>query len=296
MAKKGLKVEDLIDAIQHDDRVIEAILLRIENSLTKTIERIVEKYAMKMEKSIDQKLQKLTDEHTQIVASLNKENQLLRARIDDLETYSRLDNLVIQGLDVSLSAGPDNVSEAGPDNVSEAGPDNVSEAEPENVSQAGPANVSQAGPANVSQAGPDNVYQAVLKLFNVQMGLHITDSDIDKAHFIPTKAKSQTCRPILVRFANRKSRDKVLLARKQLKKRPDNSRVYINEHLTLANAAIFSETRKLVKAKKLYSTWTREGKIYCKSTDDPTERPRRVSTLMDLESIETNLKSIYVQS
>lgn len=272
MAKKGLKVEDLIDAIQHDDRVIEAILLRIENSLTKTIERIVEKYAMKMEKSIDQKLQKLTDEHMQIVASLNKENQLLRARIDDLETYSRLDNLVIQGLDVSLSAGPYNVSEAGPDNVSEA--------EPENVSQAGPA----------------NVYQAVLKLFNVQMGLHITDSDIDKAHFIPTKAKSQTCRPILVRFANRKSRDKVLLARKQLKKRPDNSRVYINEHLTLANAAIFSETRKLVKAKKLYSTWTREGKIYCKSTDDPTERPRRVSTLMDLESIETNLKSIYVQS
>src|SRR6218665_3020215 len=148
MAKKGLKVEDLIDAIQHDDRVIEAILLRIENSLTKTIERFVEKYAMKMEKSIDQKLQKLTDEHTQIVASLNQENQLLRARIVDLETYSRLDNLVIQGLGVSLSAGPDNVCEAGPDNVSEAGP--------EDVSQAGPANVSQTGPANFSQAGPDN--------------------------------------------------------------------------------------------------------------------------------------------
>ena len=115
--KKSLKVENLIDAIQHDNRVIEAILLRIEHSLTKTMERIVNKYAMKMEKSIEQKLKKLTDEHTRMVTSINKENQLLQAIIDNLETYSRLNNLVIQRLEVSLSAGPDNVSEGSEERI-----------------------------------------------------------------------------------------------------------------------------------------------------------------------------------
>lgn len=78
MAKKGLQVDDLIDAIHDDDddRAIAAISLRIEHSLTQTIERIVKKYATKMKKSIDQKL---------MVAAINKGNQLLRARIEDLE-------------------------------------------------------------------------------------------------------------------------------------------------------------------------------------------------------------------
>ena len=66
MAKKSIKSEDLLDLIQHDDRVIDAIMLRIEAKLTSTIEKIMDKLATAMMETtevgliIDQKLQTLT--------------------------------------------------------------------------------------------------------------------------------------------------------------------------------------------------------------------------------------------
>lgn len=178
-----------------------------------------------------------------VTSNLAKENHDLRAKVDDLESYMRLDNLVIYGLDAS----PSTVSVQDSD---------------------------QAPLTN-------DPSQAVLELFNVRLGLSVNDQDLAKVHYLPTKDKGR--KPVLVKFVNRRTRDSVLQARKILKSSSDAAnRVYINEHLTHHNAVLFAEARKLFKKKLIHSTWTRKGKTYIKLSDSSTERPRRVTSLKDL--------------
>src|SRR6218665_277553 len=125
--------------------------------------------------------------------------------------------------------------------------------------------------------------QAILELFNVRLGLSVSDQDLAKVHYLPTKDKDKGRKPVLVKFVNRRTRDSVLQARKNLKSLSDAAnRVYINEHLTHHNAVLFAEARRLFKKKLIHSTWTRECKTYIKLSDSSPERPRRVTSLKDL--------------
>lgn len=251
MAKKsvglGLKSEELIDLIEHDDRVINAIMLRIEHSLTQTIERVFDKLALSLTQRVDEmvehRLQQHSADQNRITSGLEKENQMLRSKVDDLETYMKLDNLIIHGLEVSTTS-EDN-----------------------------------------DETPTLTPTQAVLKLFNERLEVPITDRDLVKVHHISTKGASPR-KPILVKFSSRGTRDLVLLARKKLKSQSaETSRIYINEHLTQVNATIFAETRKMVKNKSIYATWSRNGRIFYKRSDNESEKPTRVDALKDLAFI-----------
>ena len=48
--------------------------------------------------------------------------------------------------------------------------------------------------------------------------------------------------------------------------------IFIGEHLTFGVTKLFYEARRLIKAKKLASAWTRNGLVNCKFTDDVAEK------------------------
>jgi len=111
-------------------------------------------------------------------------------------------------------------------------------------------------------------------VFNDSIGLAVQDVDIVKTQLMFNKSK--THRSILVQFANRRIRDSILSARKGLKQyQVGGSRVFINEYLTHRNAELFAEARKLVKKKVLYATWTREGRIFIKSSESSNDKPKK---------------------
>jgi len=251
MAKKAaLKSDDLIDLIQNDDRVMDAIMVRIETILTPIMERIMEKLSVSMtakfEQVIDQKFQTLSAEQKDINSTLFNENQQLRTKINDLETHQRSGNLIIYGLAEKTSAARISDIEQHASNKS------------------------------------DQIHVA-LALFNDQMGLMVENKDIASAYFLRSNGKNPH-RPLLVQFNNPRARLSVLYARKELKNiSEENSRIYINEHLTSLNASLFAEARKLVKKKLLHAAWSREGRIYVKRSDNTAERPQRVNSLKDLQ-------------
>src|SRR6218665_3529950 len=195
MAKKAaLKSDDLIDLIQNDDRVMDAIMVRIETILTPIMERIMEKLSVSMtakfEQVIDQKFQMLSAEQKDINSTLFNENQQLRrpTKINDLETHQRSGNLIICGLAEKTSAASTSDIEQHASNKS------------------------------------DQIHVA-LALFNDQMGLMVENKDIASAYFLRSNGKNPH-RPLLVQFNNPRARLSVLYARKELKNiSEENSRI-----------------------------------------------------------------------
>jgi hypothetical protein len=124
--------------------------------------------------------------------------------------------------------------------------------------------------------------EAVLDLCRNSLGIHIDNRDISNAHRLPKRAGSREkhC-PIIVRFSSRRVRNTVYAAKKALK----DTGIYISEHLTREAGGLFFETRQLLKSRKIYATWTRDGIVYIRKTDpniDPTGRPSIVKSSDDL--------------
>ena len=115
---------------------------------------------------------------------------------------------------------------------------------------------------------------SLLTFFNDAMGLAVQYVDIVKTQIMFNKSK--THRPILVKLANRRIRDSILSARKGLKQyHGGGSSVFNNEYLTHRNAELFAEVRKLAKKKVRYATWTREGRIFIKSSESSLDKPKQ---------------------
>ena len=68
--------------------------------------------------------------------------------------------------------------------------------------------------------------------------------------------------PIIVRFSHRETRNNLLLNRRLLKGKP----VSISEQLTIRRAQLLRKAGELVSQKKLDSTWSHDGRILVKST------------------------------
>ena len=59
---------------------------------------------------------------------------------------------------------------------------------------------------------------------------------------------------------------------------------FINEDLSKPTAELFNHARNLVKAKKIYKTWTSGGSVYVKLSDLPSCKPKLVKST-DLPNI-----------
>lgn len=161
-------------------------------------------------------------------------------RLDALEAHTRRDNLIISGLPVQ--------------SFGEA------------------AATSTADEANVNQSN-ELVETSVLKLFNEKMNLAIERNDISVAHRL-NKPNSTTPGPptTVVRFTNRKARDRVYNARRELRKA--QNQIFINEDLNSKTSELFYEARRKVRARAIHSAWTSSCIVYVKETAN--SRPKKI--------------------
>jgi hypothetical protein len=188
----------------------------------------------------------LTDE----LIAVRKELQETHGRVDQLEQYSRLDNLVITG----LPSG--DYAEAG------STANNTLEASTNKTTELG-----------------------VLNLVNDRLGVPLTLADISTAHRLKKGRDGGQPPPVLVRFTSRKVRDSVYAARRKVKATCPSidPHVFINEDLTRATAEVFRQARGLVKQGKLHGTWTAGGTVYAKRSSAVGTKPEKISKLSDLQ-------------
>lgn len=130
--------------------------------------------------------------------------------------------------------------------------------------------------------------QDVIKQITETLSVPLEMQDVDVCHRVPTKQPSQ--QHIVVQFTTRQKRDAVLYAAK--KKRlttgmigipGQTSPIFVNEHLTLSNKLLLSETIKAKKGKSWKFVWTKNGKVYARKTEN--SRVVNIQNMSDIEKI-----------
>jgi len=180
------------------------------------------------------------------IKKLNNDLQSANSRIEALEQYTRRDNLLIAGLPIQSSA------------------DATSEEQPN-----------------------QSLETTVLRLFNDRLGVPIKPCDISVMHRLKKRNVSDPRPPMtIVRFTNRKAREAVYNARRQLRSVASESQstphIFINEDLNKTTASIFHQARQLVRRKIIHSTWTSSCSVMIKESGDLSCRPRRILSADDL--------------
>lgn len=189
----------------------------------------------------------LVNEMSELKTSINNRNKKidekiehLEQRIDDLEQYSRADDLIISGLATTHRSYARVAATASGHLGEEASPEEQHTLE-----------------------------QQVLQFMNSK-NIHLESQHISACHVLPRKDRTHPP-AIVLRFANRKHKVEMLRQSKKLR----DTGVYINEHLTKKNAGIARNCRILRKQDKIQSTWTRNGKVFVR-LNGPFERAKVV--------------------
>ena len=99
-----------------------------------------------------------------------------------------------------------------------------------------------------------------------KLKIDINPSDISTVHELKTnsQARKGTC---IVRFTSRSARDMFYRSRTELYSDKHN-RIYVNEHLTQRNAAIYREARDLRKSGKITHAWTKNCRVLVRLRDE----------------------------
>ena len=195
-------------------------------------------------------LKKENERNCNKINELTSELSAAKLKINELENYNRRDNLVINGLPL-LSAA-------------EAASTPGAERQP-------------------TDEHATSTEKAVLALCQQQLGLSISGSDISICHRLKKTTTARGPPPVIVRFTNRKARDSIYASRRQL--RNCEHPTFINEDLSKPTAELFNHARKLVKAKKIYKTWTSGGSVYVRLSDLPSCKPKLVKSTSVLPNI-----------
>jgi len=199
-------------------------------------------------------LKKDVEKKTTEIQKLKGDLYSATQRIEVLEQYTRRDNLLITGLPI------------------------------ETFTEAAST------PASDDEIPSNSVEQSVLQLFNEKLRVSIKPSDISIAH----RLKKNPSRPgpptTIVKFTNRKAREAVYAARRKLKPPPGADRsqfplIFINEDLCKSTAAIFQHARQAAKARQIHTTWTSSCSVFVKETPDPSCRPRKITSLSELQEL-----------
>ena len=180
-------------------------------------------------------------------AEKDKRINELENKIDDLEQYSRQDNLIITGfnyhhLSYSRAANPDQETH-----------NHENSTEEEKLS----------------------LENQVIELLQ-NHEIPIDKNSISACHTIPTKNRTNE-RPIVIRFTSRKAKINVLRNSWKLKKtsdpndkdkQPRDRPIYINEHLTAKNNMIAKKARELKRKAIIEKTWVKNCKVFIKYKAD----------------------------
>lgn len=168
-------------------------------------------------------------------------------RIDDLEQYTRMNDLIISGLETKHRTYASTVAR---DKVGENAP-------PEEL---------------------QTLENQVIKFFESK-NMYIHCDNVVACHTLPRR--NNGAKPaIVVRFLNRKHKTELLKQAKKLK----GTGVYLNEHLTKKNADIARHARTLRKHNKIQATWTRNCKVMIRLNG--TSEEAKVLTIRELKELD----------
>lgn len=107
----------------------------------------------------------------------------------------------------------------------------------------------------VPEKQDENINEVISTFCSEKLDIVLQPHDIDVSHRL--KSKVNGTRPIIVRFTSRAVKHKIYNNKRKLK----GSRIIIKEDLTKVRVQLLKEISKRAPAR---STWTRDGKIYCK--------------------------------
>ncbi|KAI2645669.1 Orotate phosphoribosyltransferase [Labeo rohita] len=177
---------------------------------------------------------------------------LLENRVADLEQYTRMNDIIVTGLEIK----------------------------PRSYARA----VTTLNEGETSEQDDTTVEQQVTAFLHSK-GIELDRSNIEACHSLPRRLKMD--RPaIIVRFANRKHKTELLKQGRRLK----GTDVYLNEHLTKKNADIARQARLLRRQKKIQSTWTTNCKIFIKLNGTPEQA--KVLVIRQLEESWININEL----
>lgn len=169
-----------------------------------------------------------------LIKEKDKKIEGLERRIEDLEQYSRMEDIIVSGLETthrtyaSTAAGRSDGDDA-------------------------------------STKEMQTLETQVITFFD-KKSINIQSKNIVACHTLPRK-DSKTKPAIIIRFVNRKHKIDLLRQARKLK----GTGVYLNEHLTKKNADIARQARILRKQNKIQSTWTRNCKVMIRLNGTPEE-------------------------
>jgi len=259
MAKKASKIDELAELIQ-DEKIINVLIVPLTTILTPIMEKIFKKLITEQSAELSKQIEAGTqatiaameEKVDAKIKSLTKSNTELQTRVEALERHSKLSNLIFHGVPNTLT------------NTSEE---------------------SQSTAQGKIRESEETLRDSILQICHDRLELSTCEADISTVHRLPTTNNASSA-PIIVSFVNKRARNEINAAKKLLCSQSDQShppvKIYINEHLTSLSAGLFAAARKLVRDKRLRSTWTSAGCVYVRESDAPGTYPKKINTLQDL--------------
>ena len=185
------------------------------------------------------------------VAVIERDQKIadMEKRLNDLEQYSRMEDIIISGLNIK----------------------------PRSYAKAAAA--SRSDGEDAAPEDQQSLEEQLITFFKTKK-IDVDPNSIAACHTLPTKVPTAKP-PVIVRFVNRKHKDDLLRQGKKLK----GSDVYVNEHLTKRNGDIARAARALRKQKKIQSTWTRSCKVMIKLNGE-TPEDAKVFTVRDVKELD----------
>lgn len=264
----SLPVEDIIEAFL-DDRVKESLKDILKDSIRDIVNQCLEARLKPLQDSF-QDLKKTVNLMEKKTTDVEGENSILRRRVDELEAYSRRDNLMIHGLKVSSYADAASVTTSSSQS---------------STAQSSGSSSDPGGASAMPVESNAETERAVIDFCTRELGVSLSLDDISIAHRLPASRNGPHPghpAPVIVKFTNSRTRNNVYKARKILGR--NKTGIFINEHLIQRRANVFKEARRLVKIKKLEGAWTVNGVVFIKLSNLPDSRPIRVEEIRDLPS------------
>ncbi|XP_075162787.1 uncharacterized protein LOC142235420 [Haematobia irritans] len=110
-----------------------------------------------------------------------------------------------------------------------------------------------------------NAKDVVVKL-SKDVGVEMTESEVEDAYFLPNRNKTQEKKAVVVKFASKKNKDKLMNIKPKLKENENTKNIYINDFLSRETLSLLNYTKSL-KAIGYKSVYAKDGKVFCRKTE-----------------------------
>lgn len=253
----------------------------LEGIIQKAIDAALSVLRTELDKVFTEMNQRI-DNHSDEIVLLKNENAELHKRLNAVESYSRVDNLLFCGLPESYAS----VSKAplGPITRSSATLRSDSDQSGSNrdIDHSG-GDMMLSADQSLQSESQESSLLAVINYCQNNLNIEVTPNDISAVHRLP-KGKYDRVRPVIVRFSNRRVRDQIFAVRRRMRpsRTESSSIVYVNEHLSKTNEQLFSKCRMMYKNKQVARVWTWHGTVCVKRNDS---RIVKVLSMDDLSNL-----------